>query len=155
MSNDVNFTIPQCARMLGKDKRTIKSRIEKANLKPVGKCKGFDAYFLGDVARVVYEKETTPSKSYQLESLSPKERKDHFDAAKKEIELKLMQGEVVYYHEAAKAYSELGKMFSNFFPTTIDDLEQTNEFTPKQLAELQDKFDEARQRFLEEEFSVR
>lgn len=146
---DVNFTSNKCAKLLGLDPRTIKKRIDGANLKPVGKEKGYPAYNLGEVARVCFAVEEKGNTGYEVSDLMPKDRKDHFSARKVELEVRAMEGELVEYDSASVVYAEMAQDFSKFFSTLVDDLEQTTLFTPEQLQLIEQHCDEQRKLFAE------
>ena len=149
---DFNFTCNQGASALGVDPRTLKKRIEAANLKPVGTYKGGKQYRLADLARAAFtqEKEKT---GYEVEQLPPKMRAEHYMAEKRRLEVLKEERELVKYDEAATAFANLAKEFSIFFATALDDIEQTGLFDAEQLSLLETLFDEQRQAFAQREFS--
>lgn len=149
---DFNFTANQASKALGKDARTIQKRIEAANLKPVGTKNGGKIYPLSDIAQAVFSKETTAG-GYDVSTLTPKQRKEHWDAEKRETEVALLRGDLIEVDKAAAKFSEMAKEFSDFFTTSVDNLEQSGQFTTEQLVILEKAFDEQRRIFADKEFS--
>lgn len=149
---DFNFTANQASKALGKDARTIQKRIEAANLKPVGTKNGGKIYPLSDIAQAVFSKETTAG-GYDVSTLTPKQRKEHWDAEKRETEVALMRGDLIEVDKAAAKFAEMAKEFSDFFTTSVDNLEQSGQFTTEQLVILEKAFDEQRRIFADKEFS--
>ncbi len=149
---DFNFTANQAAKALGKDSRTVQKRIQAANLKPVGSKNGGPTYALADIAQAVFSKETTAG-GYDVNTLTPKQRKEHWDAEKRETEVALLRGDLVEVDKAAAKFAEMAKEFSDFFTTSVDNLEQSGLFTVEQLIVLEKLFDEQRQLFADKEFS--
>lgn len=152
--NEFNMTINNSAKALGLDVRTIRKRLSKADITPTGKEKGFDVYFLGDIARICFSKEVKQDgkAAYNVDELMPKDKADHFTARKRELEVLQAESELIPYNEAADKFSELSQTFGKFFDTFIDDLEQTGLYSTEQL-DLMEKFcDQSRTNFVEAEF---
>lgn len=149
------MTLNSCAKALGLDARTVKKRVEGSDIvNPVGEIKGYKAYFLGDVARAAFaqEKQEEGVAAYDVDRLMPKELAEHWMAKKRELEYLHKQRELVYYNEASEKFAELAQTFGKFFPTFIDDLEQTGLYTVEQLSEMESLCDQARIAFSESEF---
>ncbi len=151
--SDFNLSTNKAAEALGLDARTVKKRIAAANLKPSEMRGSFKLYFLGDVARICFADEDKKT-AYEVESLGPKSRDHHYASENKRIELLKKTRELIPYNEAADQFSTLAQTFSKFFPTMIDDLEQTQGFTPEQLQMIQDHCDTQRRLFFNMEFST-
>ena len=146
------YTRNTCAKMLNKDPRTVKKRIEEAELKPADKVNGFDVYRLSDIALLCFIGEPITNTSYQVETLRPKERAEHFMAEKRELEVLEMRRELVQYDEASEKFADLARTFSKFFETFADDLEQTQLFTLEQMVEIRNLSDDQRKAFYTAEF---
>lgn len=150
--SDFNFTANGCAKALNKDPRTVQKRINAANLKPIGSKNGGKTYRLSDVAEAVFSKEPT-AKAYEVDTLDPKSRAEHFMAEKRETEVAKMRGELVPFDEAFERFAEIAKSFADFFTMLIDDLEQSGQFNVEQLKALEKYFDEKRRFFADREFN--
>lgn len=146
-----NFSINKCAELLDLDRRTVKKRVQAAELKPKGNHAGFPVYQLAEVARACFIGEQKKAK-YKVELLGPKERAEHFMAEKRELEVLEKKRELIPYDEAAEKFAELGQTFAKFFDTFMDDLEQTQLFDVTQLEEMQELCDDQRTVFAKAEF---
>lgn len=149
--SEFNLTVNKCAGALGFDVRTIKKRIAAANLSPVGKQRGFDVYRLSDVAAICFKSEASQT-GYDVNTLTPKQRQEHWSAEKRETEVSKLRGELVEVDKAMEKFAEMAKDFSDFFTTLTDHLEQSGKFSIEQLKVLEKTFDEQRREFAQREF---
>lgn len=98
--------VSELAKLLGFDRRTIKSRIDESALKPIDKVGKSNLYRVSEVAQAIYGG-IKNSSSLDPEEMSPSERRDYWHARQKELDYCVAIKKYISAEDVRKDYAQL------------------------------------------------
>lgn len=129
------------ARITRLDRDYILRRI--AGIEPVGKRAGHPVFNLADVLPALCRPGTAGGEGpVDVSLLSPADRRHHFDAELKALELRRRAGELCALDEVMQLYSTTIAIFAEQLRSVPDILERKAGITPRQAETAADEIDE-------------
>lgn len=132
------YNISRLAEGFGFDRKTVRSRLNQAQVKPAGRRKGNPVYALSDVGPALFGSHVIPDERRKdPDDFEPKERKEWFQSENERLKFQQNIGELIPEPEYRADLAQVFKVVVAFFESLPDKMERNRIFTPTQLEELE------------------
>jgi len=140
-----NWSISQCSRAFGMDRKTIIRRIEDAGISPSGKKNGYPTYALRDAARAIYSEEVAFNPDHDPALLPPTDRKAWYQSENERVKLEVQLRSLLSADEVHLEMSRLAKAVTTTLDSLPDILERDCDLSPEAILRVQDSVDALRE----------
>ncbi|MGL5775933.1 MAG: DUF1441 family protein [Aeromonas veronii] len=144
------WNVSQLAKAFSLHRDTVRSRLNDAGVKPVGKKSNAPLYLLAQAAEAIFAGSVVAGDAADPSKLDPKSRKEWFQSENERLKFQTTVKELVPAPEHRDNIASTVKVAVAFFDSLPDKLERTRLFTPEQLEALERECDITRNQLFEE-----
>jgi len=137
-----SFSLTTLAREFECSRETIRRRLDEAGVEPCGDSGGYPLYRLRDALRAWLQGREC---AIDPSSMQPMDRKAHYDAELKALQLQTLQREVIPRVESEQEQARNNRITSLMFDTMTDVLERDCGLSGEALARVERSIDECRE----------
>ncbi|MGL4507881.1 MAG: DUF1441 family protein [Aeromonas sobria] len=139
------WNVSQLARAFSLHRDTVRSRLNDAGVKPVGKKANAPIYLLAEAAEAIFAGTVVQGDQADPSKLDPKSRKEWFQSENERLKFQTSVKELIPSADHRDNVAVTIKAVCSFFDSLPDKMERSRIFTPEQLEALEEECDKLRQ----------
>ncbi|MBU2714396.1 DUF1441 family protein [Zooshikella harenae] len=138
------WNISQMAQLFSMDRKTVAKRLKEAEVKPAEKLKGYDVYASDQVGPALFGS-TELSNLHDPEQMTPKDRKDWFQAENERLNFEEREGLLCEAEDVRRTLNTVVQVLIQACETLPDHLERKCALPPKALTAVENVVNDVRQ----------
>ncbi|MBU2714394.1 DUF1441 family protein [Zooshikella harenae] len=138
------WSISQMAQLFNMCRKTVSKRLKEMEIKPVGKLKGYDVYASDQVGPALFGN-TELSDLHDPEKMTPKDRKDWFQAENERLDFELRESQLCETEDVRRTLNTVVQVLIQACETLPDHLERKCALPPKALTAVENVVNDIRQ----------